>query len=694
MAASFDTSRIMEFFLIEAGGHLQTLNRGILSLEKAPFDRETIDELFRAARTLEGTAAVMGFPGVSDVAYKAQDILGRFRAGTLPLCRETLNLLFDGVDALKILMAGVAANQPEDTLVTEGIGRAYREVLERFPKTPAVPQAGSFASMEGRGRSSSQSHKDNLDLAWEQTFDLAAGRTVANDANPANGNPPLQRITDAGESDCPEKRGAGSRAADAADDLESRFVRVTSDRLDSLMDLVGEMSVSRNRLVRQADFITSLREALALSQRRLLHEINTFENKGEHTLSAEAPEFDRHDDFNLLSRTLKELTNDTNEIMTELAGIFAARELESARFSSITTSLRDEIAMARTVEMNALYCLCRQPVGDLAQEEGKRVNLTVTGGETRIDKTTFEIFSDPFLHMIRNAVSHGIEPEAERKVLGKDLAGMLILQARREGNVLVLQIEDDGRGMDPAALRKSAVENGLMTAAEVRSLTDQEAIDLIFRPGFSTATKIGAVAGRGVGMDVVSTRLAQINGRIEIKTEKGVGTKLVITLPLTQPIAQALIVRLADRELAVPMNQVEQTTRFSSRDIQRSAGEERVKFRGGMVRLFKLNELLGVGAFPKKEKAFCHPTLILGMAEKRIAIMVEDIIGREEIVVKSLGDYLKGVTLFSGATISGEGNVRLVLNSASLFGGGATAAIKPGRVTAPAPAARTRSKNC
>ncbi len=213
-------------------------------------------------------------------------------------------------------------------------------------------------------------------------------------------------------------------------------------------------------------------------------------------------------------------------------------------------------------------------------------------------------------------------------------------------------------------------------------MSDAEALNLIFRPGFSTAATVGKVSGRGVGMDVVSTHLAKINGRIEIKTEKGVGTKFIIRLPLTLAIAQALIIKFKDQELAVPMTLVEETTRFSEKDIQRAAGEEMVNLRGTLVRLHKLNEVLGVGKFPKKEETYRHPTLILGMAEKRLALMVEDITGREEIVVKSLGDYLKNVRMFSGATISGEGNVRLIINVAALFGDEATVTMTASIVAA------------
>jgi chemosensory pili system protein ChpA (sensor histidine kinase/response regulator) len=728
MAGSFDKSGIIEFFLVEAGEHLQSLNKGLLSLEKNPADTAMIDELFRAAHTLKGSAAMMGFQGVSDVAHKTEDMLGQFRSGTIPICKETLNSLFDRVDAGKLMVDGVASNQPEDRLVVESIGQAYKDVIESLPKSEAAPPEDEFMQP-----APPQARKtDEFDSAWDATVEADQEEALAVEplseeveTPPAAPEPeqelpreplpdesvfdvetavaasqleeiPLkQEIEEAKKIGIHEKRGVGRRATDAAE-VEKQFIRVNVDRLDNLMNLVGEMVVNRNRLARQVDFIKELREELSFSQNRLLHEIKKFEEKYEYTLSLESPgaqpdqshdflelEFDRYDDFNLLSRKLTEITNDTNEIMTELAGFFDSFEYDTARISTITTNLQDEITMARMVEMDKLYQLFRRPVRDLAQEEGKQVNLVVSGGETKIDKTIFEIIADPLMHMIRNSVSHGIELPPDRKALGKEPAGALILHSRHEGNSIILQIEDDGRGMDPVLIKKAAVEKGFVTAAEAEALTDLDAINLIFRPGFSTATKISKVSGRGVGMDVVATQLARINGRIEIKTEKGVGTRFVIRLPLTLAIAQALIVKLKDQEMALPMNLVEETTRFSYKDIQRAAGEEMVSLRGTLVRLVKLNELLGVGAFPKKDENYRHPTLILGMAEKRLALMVEDITGREEIVVKSLGDFLKGIRHFSGATISGEGNVRLILNIAALFGEEAIVAAKASVVSTP-----------
>ncbi len=732
MAGPLDKSGIIEFFLVEAGEHIQNLNKGLLSLEKDPSSPDLIDELFRAAHTLKGSAAMMGFQGVSDVAHKAEDMLDAFRSGSIPIGKETLNFLFDSVDAIKLMVDNVAGNQPEDTLVVESISQSYKDLIESFSKAPTVQHEAIQAAPKVHEPSPLQQQKDDLDLAWERTFDMATEESfvvepeIVDDAPPVPQpsppslpepvKPPVarpsaqpaaetyfkQEIEESKKSGVQEKRGLGRRAVDVAVDLEKQFIRVNIERLDNLMNLVGEMIVNRNRLARQVDFIKSLREELSFSQSRLIHEIKKFEEKYEYTLSIESPsqpvvehdqdfqelEFDRYDDFNLLSRKLTEITNDTNEVMAELAGFFDSFELDTARISTITTNLQDEITMARMVEMDKLYQMFQRPVRDIAQAERKQVNLVVSGGETKIDKTIFEIISDPLMHMIRNAVSHGIESTADRIAQGKEATGSLILNARHEGNSIIIQIEDDGHGMDPALLRKAAVEKGFMSEADAQALNDLEVINLIFRPGFSTASKISKVSGRGVGMDVVSTQLARINGRIEIKTEKGVGTKFLIRLPLTLAIAQALIVKLRDEEMAIPMSLVEETTRFSIKDVQRAAGEEMVNLRGSLLRLIKLNDLLGVGKFPKKEDTFRHPTLILGMAERRLALMVEDITGREEIVVKSLGDYLKSVKLFSGATISGDGNVRLIINVASLFGDDVAVAAKASIVSsreAPAP---------
>ena len=755
MAGSLDKSGIIEFFLVEASEHIQNLNAGLLALEKDPTNREVIDELFRAAHTLKGSAAMMGFQGISDVGHKSEDMLGLFRSGSIPITRDTLNFLFDSVDAVKLMVDGIASKKPEDPLIIENINQSFTTLVESLrggaapsqpapaaaekPASAAAPPASpvpvsALPAVKAPEKPASLPSKEELDVAWEKAFAEEAGEspkpektavpktpvsTPKKAAIPAPSKPAVmvpmpsapppsvpprlsaeqavadaaaaeaslqQEIEDAKRAGVVEKRGVGRRAADAPD-IEKQFIRVNIERLDNLMNLVGEMVVNRNKLTRQVDLVKSLRDELSFSQNRLISEIRKFEEKYEYTMNFQAPapagemqrpadqsgdflelEFDRYDDFNLLSRKLTEITNDTNEIMAEFSGFFDSFELDTSRISTITSNLQNEITMARMVEMDRLFQLFQRPVRDMAQSENKKINMVVTGGDTKIDKTIFEIISDPLMHMVRNAISHGIEGPEERQRNGKEPSGSLILSARHDGSSIVLQIEDDGRGMDPEHLRRSAVEKRFITQSEAKSMSDADALNLIFRAGFSTAASVGKVSGRGVGMDVVTTQLGKINGRIEIKTEKNVGTRFIIRLPLTLAIAQALIVKVKDQEIAIPMNLVEETTRFSDKDIQRAAGEEMVNLRGSLMRLMRLNTLLTAGKLPKKSEDYRYPTLILVLAEKRVALMVEDIVGREEIVVKSLGEYLKDVRMFSGATISGEGDVRLILNVAHLFG--------------------------
>ncbi len=750
MAGSLDKSGIIEFFLVEAGEHIQNLNSGLLALEKTPEDRSVIDELFRAAHTLKGSAAMMGFQGVSDVGHKAEDMLGLFRSGSIPINRDTLNFLFDCVDAVKLMVDGIASKKPEDPLIIENISQSFKTIVDASRGGAAAAPAEKAAApapqatlpvIKAPEKPATLPSKEELDIAWETAFAEETGEAprpaktskpaVPKQASPTPPRPaapapprpaapvmapppsaPKQaapkpappspvvaaattaaadaslrrEIEDAKKAGVVEKRVPGRRASDAVE-VEKQFIRVNIERLDNLMNLVGEMVVNRNKLTRQVDLIKNLRDELAFSQNRLLHEIRKFEEKYEYTMNFEAPalagpdqrtagqsgdffelEFDRYDDFNLLSRKLTEITNDTNEIMMEFSGFFDSFELDTGRISTITSNLQDEITQARMVEMDRLFQLFQRPVRDLAQAENKKINMVVTGGDTKIDKTIFEIISDPIMHMVRNAISHGIEGPEERVRLGKEPGGSLILSARHDGSSIVLQIEDDGRGMDPEQLRRAAVEKGFLTPGEAKAMSDADALNLIFRPGFSTAAAVGKVSGRGVGMDVVTTQLGKINGRIEIKTEKGVGSRFIIRLPLTLAISQALIVKVKEQEVAIPMNMVEETTRFSDKDIQHAAGEEMINLRGSLMRLLRLNTLLTVGKLPKREKDFRYPTLILVLADRRLALMVEDIVGREEIVVKSLGDYLKNVRIFSGASISGEGDVRLILNVAHLFG--------------------------
>jgi len=702
VAKSFDKSAIIEFFLIEAGDHLTNLNNNLLVLENDPQNIELIDSLFRDAHTLKGSSAMMGFGIISDVAHRAEDILESARSGQLTPDREIMNFLFEVLDTIKVLLDDISSGRKEDATLRDAINRKY-EILNNRQKTEEKAEEKISENVEADDESIERVYKslDKIFVEKEgQESDVVdmegAFKEIEEEKEEAVEEAEAE-VEEAVEepsvkAEKPAERTApGRRAADVSD-LEKRIIRVQVDQLSNLMNLVGELVVNRNRLTGQLEHVKDIRDELVKSKARLLKVVKDFESKYEFSLSpmsfsstgkkpskAEGSsghvegffelEFDRYDDFNLLSRKLVEITNDMSEIMESLSDFFNKIDEGTLHISKITTNLQQEITSVRMVEIEKLFQRFSRLVRDVSQSENKKVRLEFVGGETKIDKAIFELISDPLVHIIRNAISHGIEMPHDRKLSGKEDTGVVFVRAYQEGNNVVIEVGDDGKGIDPDAVREAAVEKGYIAKSEEKTLTDEDAINLIFLPGFSTSKEINALSGRGVGMDVVRTNITKMNGQIEVYTEIGLGTKFIIRLPATLAVSQALIIKSMEQEFAVPLNLIDETTRISQRDIDYVAGSEVINLRNKIIPFIRLNNILNLDA--KKEgsrsSTELYPTLILKLADKKIALMVDEIIIQEEIVVKNMGDYLKNLGLFSGATISGEGNVRFIIDTAALI---------------------------
>ena len=695
MAKSFDKSAIIEFFLIEAGDHLTNLNNNLLVLENDPQNIELIDSLFRDAHTLKGSSAMMGFGIISDVAHRAEDILESARSGQLTPDREIMNFLFEVLDTIKILLDDISSGRKEDATLRDAINKKS-EILNKRQKA----EGKSEEALEGRASEEAVADDESIERVYNSldkifvdkdgqesdTIDMDAAfkemgaeEEDAIEDLPVKAEKPVERVA------------PGRRVADVSD-LEKRIIRVQLDQLSNLMNLVGELVVNRNRLTGQLEHVKDIRDELVKSKARLLKVVKDFESKYEFSMShtsfsstANKPsgakessghlegffelEFDRYDDFNLLSRKLVEITNDMSEIMESLSDFFNKIDEGAVQISKITTSLQQEITSVRMVEIEKLFQRFSRLVRDVSQSENKKVRLEFLGGDTKIDKAVFELISDPLVHIIRNAISHGIEMPHDRKLSGKEDVGVVFVRAYQEGNNVVIEVGDDGRGIDPDLIRVSAVEKGYIAKSEEKALSDEDAINLIFLPGFSTSKQINAISGRGVGMDVVRTNITKMNGQIEVHTEIGLGTKFIIRLPATLAVSQALIIKSMEQEFAVPLNLIDETTRISQREIDYVAGSEVINLRNKIIPFIRLNNILNLDV--KKEKSYSstelYPTLILKLADKKIALMVDEIIAQEEIVVKNMVNYLKDIGLFSGATISGEGNVRFIIDTAALI---------------------------
>jgi chemosensory pili system protein ChpA (sensor histidine kinase/response regulator) len=358
------------------------------------------------------------------------------------------------------------------------------------------------------------------------------------------------------------------------------------------------------------------------------------------------------------------------EVQSQHAALLRSIKEDTAQIQRLTAALRKEITRARMVPIGRLFTRVAQQVREAARATGKTVALTVRGESAEVDNGIIEQIADPLLHLIRNAIDHGIEPGPDREKCGKPAQGQITLSASQEGGFVLVQVEDDGRGIDTVRLRQRAVEQRRLPAAEAAALSEREALNLIFVPGLSTADAVTRTSGRGVGLDVVRINVSRLNGEIDVETEPGRLTRFILKLPLTVAIADALMVRCGPEVLAFPLTAVSVMRSVAPSEVLVAGGRESVRLDGQTIELFRLDRLLGVTAAPAGARL---PVVVLRGGGRPFGVIVDELLGKEEIVIKSLGAFLEGIGPFSGATISGEGRVILLLDPTSLREAGAKA---------------------
>ena len=367
---------------------------------------------------------------------------------------------------------------------------------------------------------------------------------------------------------------------------------------------------------------------------------------------------------------MSEIAEDVSEIQTQLADFVRAVRQDTGRVQSLTGELRTEITRARMVPVSRLFARFTRQVRETARTAGKTVTLEVAGESAEMDNTLVEQIVGPLLHLVQNAIIHGLEPEAERLAAGKTAHGTVYLNAYHKGSSIYVEVADNGRGIDARAIRARAVTLGLIRPEAAALLPDDEALELIFLPGFSTVATITEGAGRGVGMDVVRTDVTRLNGEIDVETAVGIGTRFTIKLPLTVTISDAFLVRVRTEVLAVPVTAVRRVLMLRPEEIRDAGGAETVLVEEERIDLVTLHEVLGVPQSPRVPRL---PVLVLRVGRRSLAVAVDELLGKEEVVVKSLGEFLEGVGPFAGASIDGEGRVILLLDPARLLTAGADA---------------------
>jgi chemosensory pili system protein ChpA (sensor histidine kinase/response regulator) len=653
-----ESGEVLEYFLPEATEHLEAMTTALLALEGGARDEEALATVFRAVHTLKGAAYTVGCVPIGDVAHQIEDLLGVVREHRLSVTPALTEAVFAGTAAIKrALQSGVAVSA--DT--AEALERATRdlrgliasEALRERPPASPFPEgsAAPAAAVEGPGPLQTEAVSPERPgfvrpefLARLEALPRPAPRSTSAPAGPT--------------------------------------IRVAVERLDTLLNLVGELMIARSRLDRRLAQLDQVSDLLLASRTRLGQVGRDFEfrrrgpalplrkSEGRHErddlgdlrdlsdLFAEL-EFDHYDDVNILARSVTEMSADIAEVQSQHVALLRSIREDTAQIQRLTGALRKEITRARMVPIGRLFTRVAQQLREAARAAGRAVTLVVRGESAEVDNGVIEQIADPLLHLIQNAIGHGIEPAAERESCGKPAQGQVILSASQEGGFILVEVEDDGRGIDTALLRRHAVERGLLPVAEAAALPERDALNLIFVPGFSTAAAVTRTSGRGVGLDVVRTNVSRLNGEIHVETEPGRMTRFVLKLPLTVAIADALMVRCGGEILAFPLTAVSVMRPVASSEIASAGGRETVRLDDQVIDLIRLDRVLGVTASPPPTRL---PVVVLRGGGRPFGVVVDELLGKEEIVIKSLGAFLEGVGPFSGATISGEGRVILLLD--------------------------------
>ena len=633
-----DMKEIMEDFLIEAFELIEQIDHDLVELESNPEDLELLNRIFRVAHTVKGSSSFLNFDVLTELTHHMEDVLNKARKGELKITPDIMDVVLESVDMMKGLLESIRDNGSDAaagidiknicaslTQISEGeapsaaaeapaAAPAPEPVKEPEPAVPAEEAAPEVSDAELSKLSDSEVEAEierllKVRKAEDQARRASKGiapKSPEEIAPAASAAPaPAAKPAPSRERDADKKVPAASSSSAVA---QEQTIRVEVKRLDHLMNLIGELVLGKNRLLKIYDDVEERYEG---------------------------------------EKFLEEL----NQVVSSL--------------SLVTTDIQLAVMKTRMLPIAKVFNKFPRMIRDLSRDLGKQIDLEISGEETELDKSIVEEIGDPLVHIIRNSCDHGIEDPETRKAMGKPEKGLVQLKAYNEGNHIVVEIVDDGKGLDADMLKSKSIEKGIITEREADAMSEKEAFGLIFRPGFSTAAKVTNVSGRGVGMDVVKTNIEKLNGIIDIESEVGKGTVMKLKIPLTLAIIQSLLVGTQEEFYAIPLASVLETVRVPIDDIYTIDGKNVLRLRDEVLSLVRLSDVFGV------EKVFDggdHTyVVIIGVAEAKLGIIVDTLVGQEEIVIKSMGDYLQNIPGIAGATIRGDGRVTLIIDVGAMM---------------------------
>lgn len=684
-----DMSQYLQIFIEETNEHVQSLNQCLLQLEKDPEDKNVLNEIFRVAHTIKGMAGTMGFTKMTKLTHVMENVLQAIRSDEIKVTSELVDVLFKCLDALENYVSSVIATNGEGDKEYKDIIAALNGILE---KKGAVSDSSQVTQVLNSSPSPENEKYITARLEYDEFEQHAVNKAIDLGMN-------ALKITIALNKGCLlkaarafiifqtlERYGEIIKAQPVVQDIED-------EKFDYEFTVIVLSKESEQLFSKELNSIAEVEEVITIKLNKFegLYIENEISNEAdskanEHVESAVAKESEVQDTNKQsvapkkAQRTVR-VDIDRLDILMNLVGelIITKTRLEETDITSkpqeyhetleylerITTNLNDAVMKVRMVPVETVFNRFPRMIRDISKDLGKEIELIMSGEETELDRTVIDEIGDPIIHLLRNSCDHGLESIEKRKQLGKSEVGKINLTAYQSGNNVIIEVADDGAGINTEKIRAKAIENGIVTKEKAAAMTQQEAIELLFRPSFSTAEKVTGLSGRGVGLDVVKTKIEQLGGTVEVETQSGKGSKFLIKLPLTLAIYQALLVNVGSEKYAIPLGSIYQIYNWNAEDVKTVQGQDIILLRNMVVPITRLADSLEVPDSNSRTQKQLK-IVIVRKGEKLSGLVVDSVIGQQEIVIKSLGKLLSGIKYLAGATILGDGNVALIIDVNSI----------------------------
>ncbi len=690
-----DVSQYLEIFLDESNEHLQTLSDQLIILEKEPDNSDTINEIFRAAHSLKGMAGTMGYKRMQNLTHDMENVFSEVRNGNMEVNSNLVDVLFQCLDALETYVDNIRETQDEGTDDNEPIIKALNEFIASEGKGNAAPAA---KKEEASAATASAAPADDKDMPLADFEKNAVNEALKKNLH-------VYKIKVSVDENCILKaaraflvfknlEGHGDiiKSEPSVQDIEDEkfdfdfsIIVVTEEKYDNIIALIKNVSEIKDAAGQEItqpfpeeqteEAKEEKKETSAVSQTAkpaaakpaAKKPTSTGKTSGSvsHTVRVDIEKLD------VLMNLVSELIIAKNGLVSashvegdEAAALNQSFTEQIEYLERVTTNLHESVMKVRMMPIESVFSRFPRMIRDLNKKLGKKMELYMSGEDTELDRTVIDEIGDPIMHLLRNSADHGLESAEIRKERGKSEVGSIFLDAFQEGNNVVIEVRDDGNGIDTEKVKAKAVEKGTITQEQADVMTDKEAIDLLFRPSFSTAEKVTDVSGRGVGLDVVKSKIEALGGDVEVKTKYGEGSTFSIRLPLTLAIIQALMVKLGDEKYAISLGSIETIEDIPVSDIKYVHAKEVIHLRGNVIPLIRLRDLLDVPGEPEESENIT--VVVVRKGDKQAGLVVDSLIGQMEIVIKSLGKYIRINKMISGATILGDGSVALIIDANTL----------------------------